>query len=645
MSGMFQTVENQLRALHEPGFGRPSAIRDVHVSADGNQIVVTADVWEKLEGRPRSVVYTVGDGTLRPVADRASGARISPDGNGMAFLSDRGRQGEFQLFVNGEPAPAVPGTIEYAYWSPDSRKVLLGVAGVGAELPSAQGSGTLGKHASSMPSWYPRTDYGSPADRAWRSVWTYEPGTRTLTRVSRVGLNCWEANWAGPDAIVAITSIAPDEDAWYSAELSHIDLATQNVRTLLTSTVQLGLPSGSPDGRQVAVVQAVCSDRWLVAGDLLVVDTGTAVARRLDTNGTDITGTDWIDSDRLGFAGVRRLDSVAGLIDVHDGTVHEVVATPKNCGGNAIYPDAAFTSDGRAVTIQDAYDQPPQIVMSGPAGHQVLASIAHAGTDHWASMSGSATRVAWHAPDGQEIDGMLFQPSGDGPHPLILHVHGGPIWSLRDYWSARFPWITTLVARGYAVLTPNPRGSTGYGQAFAAGVVGDMGGADARDCLSGVDAMVERGIADPGRIGVIGGSYGGYLASWLITQDTRFAAAVSIDPITDWYSWLFTSNVAGLGVRLLAGDPEVPGSQVFTRSPLVHASKTRTPCLNIAGGQDRSTPPGQAEEFHHALVFHGVPSALVIYPEEGHGVRSFPAVTDFLSRIIDWFEKYMPAKA
>ncbi|WP_211192442.1 S9 family peptidase [Actinoplanes sp. TBRC 11911] len=640
---MHQTVEKQLRALFEPAFGRPSAIRDVHVSADGRQVVVTADVWEELEGRPRSVVHTVVDGTLRPLADRAYGARISPDGNSTAFLSDRERPGEFQLFIQGEPAPPVPGTIEYAYWSPDSRKLLLGVAGVGAELPSAQGSGTLGHQASTLPSWYPRTEYGSAADHAWRSLWTYEPGTGELTRVSREGLNCWEANWAGPDAIVAITSRTPDEDAWYSAELSHVDLVTQKVRTLLTSTVQLGLPSGSPDGRQVAVVQAVCSDRWVVAGDLLVVDTGTAAARHVNTNGTDVTRTGWIDSERLGFAGVRRLDSAAGVIDVLDGKVHEVVATPNNCGGNAIYPDAAFTSDGRVVTIQDSYGKPPQIVMSGPDGHQILASIAHAGTDHWASMSGHATRVEWNARDGQEIDGMLFLPSGDGPHPLILHVHGGPIWSLRDYWSARYPWISMLVARGYAVLTPNPRGSTGYGQAFAAGVVGDMGGADAQDCLSGIDAMVERGIADPARIGVIGASYGGYMASWLITQDTRFAAAVSIDPITDWYSWLYTSNVAGLGVRLLNGDPEVPGSQVFSRSPLVHASKTRAACLNIAGGQDRSTPPGQAEEFHHALVFHGVPSALVIYPEEGHGVRAFPAVTDFLSRIIDWFEKYLPA--
>ena len=139
-------------------------------------------------------------------------------------------------------------------------------------------------------------------------------------------------------------------------------------------------------------------------------------------------------------------------------------------------------------------------------------------------MGGTAEPVRWQAPDGQEIEGLLCVPDGPGPHPLIVHVHGGPVWAYRDRWSMGYVYTPLLVSRGYAVLHPNPRGSGGRGQDFARAVLGDMGGADTYDYLSGIDAMVERGIADPARIGVTGGSYGGFMSAWLITQDQRFAA-------------------------------------------------------------------------------------------------------------------------
>jgi dipeptidyl aminopeptidase/acylaminoacyl peptidase len=182
----------------------------------------------------------------------------------------------------------------------------------------------------------------------------------------------------------------------------------------------------------------------------------------------------------------------------------------------------------------------------------------------------------------------------------------------------RSSWVPLLVSRGYLVLSPNPRGSSGRGQDFAAMVVGDMGGA------------------------LIGGSYGGFMSAWLVTQDARFAAAVPLSPVTDWYSQSFTSNIAAWGNRFLAADPEQPGSRAHTRSPVLYASQARTPCLNVAGALDNCTPAGQAVEFHRALCAHGIPSALAVYPQEGHGVRSYPAVIDFLTRTMDWFERYMP---
>src|SRR5699024_5005605 len=220
-----------------------------------------------------------------------------------------------------------------------------------------------------------------------------------------------------------------------------------------------------------------------------------------------------------------------------------------------------------------------QLVITDGDKDRVLASVAHPGTDYLMSVAGSAQALSWSAPDGLEIEGMLCTPPGEGPFPLVVNVHGGPIWAFRNTWSMHSPWVPLLVSRGYAVLSPNPRGSGGRGQEFASRVVGDMGGADTGDYLAGIDALVEHGIADPDRVGLIGGSYGGYASAWLVTQDQRFAAAVPISPVTDWYSQSFTSNIAGWGKAFLDGDPEQPGTQVHTRSPVLQASKAKTPCL------------------------------------------------------------------
>ncbi|MFD2468989.1 S9 family peptidase [Amycolatopsis silviterrae] len=645
-----QKVTEHLRAVHEPAFGLPHSIREPHVTRDGARTVVTGAVFDELEGLPRTAVYTAEGGKLRAVVTgqgSSRSARFSPDGRTLAFLSDRGKAGVFQLYLlasdgfgEARPAPEVPGTVEYACWSPDGSRVLLGVAGLGAELSGGQGSGTNSKQVREKPSWFPKLDDGTNA-AGWRSLWVYTVASDELTQVSPEGLNCWEAAWCGPDRVVAVASDAPGEDEWYTAHLSLIDL-TGDARKLLGSDVQLGLPAGSPDGAWVAVVEAVCSDRWVVAGDVLLVDPATGAVRRPGTRGTDVTQLEWLDAGRLGYVGQRRLDSVAGIIEVDGGEAEEVFSTDLSCCGGGFYPQGAFTGDGRVVTVQDSYELAPQLVLSGPDGSRTLASVAHPGTEFLRSAAGSAEAVTWTAPDGLEIDGILCRPAGNGPFPLVVSIHGGPIWAYQNSWSMRYAWVPLLVQQGYAVLSPNPRGSGGRGQEFAARVVGDMGGADTHDYLSGIDALVERGLVDGSRVGLIGGSYGGFMSSWLVTQDTRFAAAVPISPVTDWYSQSFTSNIAAWGNRFLGADPEQAGTNAHTRSPVLHASKARTPCLNVASALDNCTPPGQAKEFHQALLAHGVPSTLAIYPEEGHGVRAFPAQIDFLTRMLQWFERYMP---
>ncbi len=137
----------------------------------------------------------------------------------------------------------------------------------------------------------------------------------------------------------------------------------------------------------------------------------------------------------------------------------------------------------------------------------------------------------------------------------------------------------------------------------------------------------------------MGGSYGGFMTCWLVTQQQRFAAAVAIAPVTNWYSKHHTSNT---GTSYLGGDPYEPRRRHYDRSPVMFAPSVTTPTLLIAGALDRCTPPGQAVEFHNALREHGVDTALVVYPEEGHGLVHPPARIDSAARILSWFERYMP---
>jgi dipeptidyl aminopeptidase/acylaminoacyl peptidase len=654
----YAAVAEHVRRLHEPAFGRPHRITDLAVTADAGRVVVTGAVYDELNGLPRTALFDVRDGELRALTSGGGSARagrLAPDGSCLAFLSDRGKADRFQLYLladgqlgEARPAPAVPGTAEYLVWSPDGSQILLGVAGLAAEVADAQGSGTAGSGESGLPSWYPEVEAGTPED-AWRSLWLYTLASGELTKVSPDGLNVWEAAWSGPGHVLAITSEQPGEDDWYRAVLSRLDISTGEVTELLRSDVQLGLPAGTSDGTRAAVVAAACSDRWVVAGDLILLDLVTGTRCAVDTAGTDVTAVQWIDRTRLGYFGQRHLDSVAGIAVAGEESLPETItgkelAVSGQSWAAIFYPAGAFTCDDRVVVVRDDYDLPQEIAIVGPATDQVLASVANPGTDYIRSVAGSAVNVSWTAPDGTQIEGVLCTPAGTGPFPLVLNIHGGPVGAYQRSWMMHDYAVPLLVSRGYAVLHPNPRGSSGRGQEFAAAVIGDMGGADTHDYLSGIDAMVERGIADPARIGTMGVSYGGYMSAWLVTQDQRFKAAVAGSPVTEWYSFTFTTNIPHWGLWFLDNaDPEETGNQVHTRSPVMHASKARTPTMLTAGAKDRCTPAGQAREFYQALAGHGVDSELVIYPEEGHGVRQFPARTDYLTRLVIWFGKYMPA--
>jgi dipeptidyl aminopeptidase/acylaminoacyl peptidase len=256
--------------------------------------------------------------------------------------------------------------------------------------------------------------------------------------------------------------------------------------------------------------------------------------------------------------------------------------------------------------------------------------------------------VRWTAPDGLEIHGWLILPptslqKPQGGWPLFVDIHGGPIWAHRNRWAANLRAAPVLARMGWAVLLPNPRGSSGRGQDFARRVVGDMGGADAQDIMTGVAHLVAEGLADAGRVAVGGTSYGGFMACQLVAQGHRLAAAVPISPVCNWTSQHFASQIPWFDAAFLKSSPQDPGSAYFTRSPVFHVGRSRTPTLVMVGGRDKNTPTSQGLEFYNAVREAGAPCALAVYPDDGHSLRGTQAYLDSAARTVGWLARHVAA--
>jgi dipeptidyl aminopeptidase/acylaminoacyl peptidase len=657
-SPVYREVEEHFRKVYEPGFGRVTEPAHPRPSPDGRWVAFTGSIWEKLEGTPKTRICLApmgrkgADGGAKLGAARQissgpehdAGPRWSPDGRRLSFRSDRREKGRMQLFVlaleglgEAEALPEIEGTIEDHSWSPDGSRILVLAAGLHADSAGAEGSGAL-ESEKDLPDWTPKVD--SWEDRqVWRRLWLLEVSSGEVRALSRDGLNVWEADWCGDRSVVAVASEDPGESSWYRAPLVLIDAVTGEHQVIATSDVQFGLPSGAPDGSRVVAIEAPCSDRQLVSGKAVIANADGSAMRRVEIDDADITWVGWRPDGRLAYTALRRGDTVFGHIDPAAGDRDEVWSTTDAVGAWAPYA-APFEEDGFAF-VRQGFDRPAEVAVLDGGSDRTIASFRHAGHDHARSLVGRTERVTWNAPDGLEMDGFLLAPQGEGPHPLILHVHGGPVWSYQE--SFPRPSLSWLVSRGYAILLPNPRGSTGRGRAFLEAVIGDMGGLDAQDDLAGIDALIQRGDADPERIGVTGGSYGGFMSCWLPVVDQRFKAAVAVSPVTDYFSQHWNSNIGAWDSWFLGGQPEDGTAHYRERSPVFFADRVTTPTLLTAGTEDRCTPPGQAMEFYRALRERDVPVEVAIYPGEGHGVRKFPAYLDLVTRTTAWFERFMPA--
>jgi dipeptidyl aminopeptidase/acylaminoacyl peptidase len=324
-----------------------------------------------------------------------------------------------------------------------------------------------------------------------------------------------------------------------------------------------------------------------------------------------------------------------------DGRRDEVWAGDEYIGGDICKPQVAVAGDV-VMTTHEAHGVPPELARFD-AGEGAWVRFTSFNIEIAAGATfPDARTISWTSADGLGIEGRLLTPAGAaGPLPMLVLVHGGPTWCWNAVFSDSEPNAVLLAAAGYAVLLPNPRGSTGRGHAFAQAVIGESGAKDFEDIMAGVDRCIADGIADPGRLGISGQSYGGYMSGWAVTQTNRFGAAVAFSVIANQQSFYLTSEVAGYAEAILHGAWSDPAGQFVSRSPVFHAHRCTTPTLVIQGQQDRCTPAGQGEELFGAIALTGTECELIVYPREGHVPVERAHLLDALQRTQAWFDRHL----
>jgi dipeptidyl aminopeptidase/acylaminoacyl peptidase len=449
--------------------------------------------------------------------------------------------------------------------------------------------------------------------------------------------------WSPDGTHIAFTHTrSPKVDDWPTADVSVVAVATGKVTPLAASAAAESNPHYSPDGQWVALLASGTPPRGLEdVGIRIVSADGKTAKERAATPDGRPTLLGWDAGGRhVLFHEFHRTATRLRTLDVRTGAVadlntgQEVIDRPQLSRGGKLL---AFLLQGP--------QRPPEAFVS-PADRfaPVQVSRVHAGLKEWPL--GKVEVVRWRSQDGLEIEGLLTYPVGYRPGrrvPLLLAIHGGPagVFSQRYQASPALYPLAAFAARGYAVLQPNPRGSTGYGLKFRRANFKDWGGGDYRDLMAGVEHVIRLGVADPERLGVMGWSFGGYLAAWAVTQTRRFKAASVGAGVSDLISQAGTTDMPGQRLVYFGAWPWDDPDFYAARSPVLRAKGVTTPTLIQHGEHDPRVPLGQGRELYNALRQQGVPVRMLVLPRQGHAPTEPRLLLRVMQTNLDWFEKYL----
>lgn len=650
---LFQTGSATGQAVQEFDEWHPEhmiqlpGVSSAAISPDGSTVayVVRETLMEGEKSEFLSHIWVAKtDGSLNRQFTRgdksASNPSFTPDGKYLSFTSSRNEKTQvYRMHLNGGEAEQVTfsenGVSSYK-WSPDGNRIAFTMTD-----PKSEEEKKREKEKRDVI----LVDEDHKFARLYVQSITDLHDEPEAVQIFSDDLHVTSFDWS-PDSRTIVFSHWPTpkiNDRYYS-DISIAPADSGDISTLVDWEGNDSSPLFSADGFFIVFTSSGDVKEPVGLSDVYRVDvtggTPQALAKTFDRNAS-IVG--WTSDNRSLLISESR-KTVSSLYRLPLNGNDPVLITPED----GIYRGFEVNSEGNRVAFTfETSSGPPEVYISEVDGFSKN-KISAVFDDYLFPEFGKTELLSWTSPDGTPVEGLLTYPVGyeDGDRvPLILNVHGGPagVYSQTFTGSGSIYSIQYFAQNGYALLRPNPRGSTGYGKDFRYANVQDWGFGDYEDLMSGVDHVIDMGVADPDSLVEMGWSYGGYMTSFIVTRTQRFKAVSMGAGLPNLISMVGTTDIPDYLTAHMGGHYWEDGlMEIYERhSAQYHIDQIETPVQIIHGQQDFRVPLTQGQEFYWALSEKGVPTEMIIYPRTPHGPREPKFIADVSVRIMEWFDHHL----
>lgn len=609
-------------------------VNDAVMTADKSEFVT--QIWMANLATKQNTQLTFGEKS-------STNPKWSPDGNWIAFISNRkdNRNNIYLLNVNGgeaEPLTELKSAVNDFNWSPDGRSIAFTMTDPKTE---EEEKNDKGKNDSR---W---VDENVKMSRLYvLSIQKDANGKREPRKLTTGDYNVNGFDWSSDGSRIAFSHVkSPVVNDWPTADVSIIEVASGNVTALANSKAAETAPLYSPDGKSIAVIASENPPTWAGANVIQIFAASGGQPKTLVTSfdsQPDVAG--WsADGKRIYFSEAKGTGTQVYALDVAANRIDEIKTTP------AVFGAINLNRSGTTFAlVRQTSDTPPEVFVASASDFTPV-QITHMNADLKMPPVGRTEVVTWKSKDGKPIEGLLTYPvdyKAGTRVPLILNIHGGPAGVFQQTFIGGrgvYP-LATFASHGFAILRPNPRGSSGYGKEFRYANMRDWGFGDYQDLMAGVDRVIEMGVADPERLGVMGWSYGGFMTSWIVTQTSRFKAASAGAPVTNLMSFNGTADIPAFIPDYFGGQFWEVMDLYQKHSPIFNVKSVTTPTMIQQGDADVRVPISQGYEFYNALKVKGVPTRMLVLPRQPHGPTEPKMQMAAMKANLEWFEKYLGSK-